>query len=1023
MEDMIDEIIPKKSGKQLKLKTFSIPHNSNSKSLDTQTKKQTKKQTRKDTTTTTSIKSIETVKIKDDMDVSKYTIAPLKSVKPKIWELPNRKRFYNWLHSYYNVYETGNGNKQKTITTNTRELSNIQKLVRDFMQTESPYRGILLYYGLGIGKSCASIAISNAITNKRRVIFMSKASLESNYIEEILKCDGSTDYMRRNHHWVFTRDTEGSTAKHLFETLGIPEETIRFNGGVFLIDHSRADEPNFDKLGSFQTGLMHQLRTQIKNRFKFIHLDDTRITTKLKEGFFDDSIVIIDEAHNLINSMASGTPTGTFFYNNLLNAVNIKLILLSGTPLINTIAESAFLYNILKGVIKTIVYKIVPDFGRPIEWSNIKTRILKNKYVDQVVVNTTKKNIKITMNPHNFITDISGGGGVIYSPKEAIEFEEFKKYIHDEMLKIKDALKFSKFFETIEMNECLPTDNQEFQKLFYNPDLNRMKNTDVFKKRIVGLSSFYDHKDISEYPALKPINLVVLPMSNFQLAKYQTIRIKEIEKERKQARNKRGGDEPLMSSYRIGSRLHCTFVFPDEIGSPYEMDKMDLYENIENILDPTILDGDRDKDKDKTKDGSIDDAELITQKQLYSKYLEVLDKKRSTYMSIEKGGQLGIYSPKYKAIIENLNTAIGCCLLYSQFISLIGLNTFAIALKATNKYAPFILKRVGAEYVLDMPPEDKDKLKYVYFAGDNKDKDLRDIYRAIFSSDFESLPPSCNSIKKQLEEMYGSGLNRRGEIIKLMMATRSGAEGLNLFNVRRVYVMEPYWQPVLIQQVIGRAVRKNSHKMLPLEERNVEVFIYMVSITSEQVKTIASSSIRKDVAKYAVKSYNKVGKVISSDEELYIISERKKEVIEEAQQLIREAAFDCTLNYSDHRTDYPTMVCLNYNTKNRIDYNSYLSTPGIEDTVDIVDVNQEYEIPVEYQKFKNPKDGQIYYFILNPQPGAKRYIYNEDVISKARAKPIGEVFIVDGRKVPRFYKKKSNSSKLKSKSKSKSKSK
>ena len=32
-----------------------------------------------------------------------------------------------------------------------------------------------------------------------------------------------------------------------------------------------------------------------------------------------------------------------------------------------------------------------------------------------------------------------------------------------------------------------------------------------------------------------------------------------------------------------------------------------------------------------------------------------------------------------------------------------------------------------------------------------------------------------------------------------------GAEGISLRNTRCVHIMEPYWHPVRIQQVIGRA--------------------------------------------------------------------------------------------------------------------------------------------------------------------------------------------------------------------------
>ena len=67
------------------------------------------------------------------------------------------------------------------------------------------------------------------------------------------------------------------------------------------------------------------------------------------------------------------------------------------------------------------------------------------------------------------------------------------------------------------------------------------------------------------------------------------------------------------------------------------------------------------------------------------------------------------------------------------------------------------------------------------------------------------------------------------------MITSSGAEGISLRNCRFVHITEPYWHPVRVEQVIGRARRICSHKDLPLSERNVKVFIYLMSFMSKSV--------------------------------------------------------------------------------------------------------------------------------------------------------------------------------------------
>ena len=67
------------------------------------------------------------------------------------------------------------------------------------------------------------------------------------------------------------------------------------------------------------------------------------------------------------------------------------------------------------------------------------------------------------------------------------------------------------------------------------------------------------------------------------------------------------------------------------------------------------------------------------------------------------------------------------------------------------------------------------------------------------------------------------------------MITSSGAEGITLKNTRFVHIMEPYWHPVRMEQVIGRARRICSHQDLPEELRTVKVFLYLMTFTKEQL--------------------------------------------------------------------------------------------------------------------------------------------------------------------------------------------
>jgi hypothetical protein len=966
-----------------------------------------KKSSSKRSRTKTKVIFLEKIKLTSD-NYKTYLPPKLNNVSPKTWELTNRKSFYNWLHKNFKDYDSSSPKESKK--EEGFQYNRVQKLVRDFMQESSPYRGLLLYHGLGSGKTCSSIAITEALKGKKGVYFVSKAALERNFIDNgVMTC--GADYMTKNHYWVHIKGNN-EYEQELIQQLGIPDDIVSENNGAYIIDFS-VKKSNYNNLGSVhQTKLYNQLVSTIRNRFKFLHIDDTRVSKKVKEGMFNDQVVIIDEVHNLTNGMATGGSIGDAFYKELMDATNCKIIFLSGTPIINDIFESAKLYNILRGYIPTLSYRLVPEFGKELKWNLIKQSFINNPNVDQVVVDKIRKIIKISKNPYGFVTH-SNKKGVVKDEDKSVDFPTFKDTITKKMKTLDKLAGFTKAILTTEMNTCLPNDETEFQSKFYNPDINKLKKPDVFRKRIVGLTSYYEKLDKTKFPSLRVNELVQIPMSDYQLAKYQPFRIDEIENMKKRMK-RRKADEKLGGSYRIYSRMHCTFCFPDEIGTPYDKDTYELYEALEEGHDETdVLNETR---VGKTKKDRMAEKKRI--ENITKQILKNLDNNRETYLDLNAENGLAKYSPKYKKIIEKILDCKGCTYVYSQFNSVVGLKTFSMALKATNKFAPLRIEKEGDEYILKMPDDEKNKFKYIFYSGETKDKDLREIYRVIFNSEFDKLPPSCNKLKKDLVKIYGDDQNLHGKIIKTFLTTRSGAEGVDLKHIRQIHIMEPYWQPVLIQQIIGRGVRYESHTRLPPSERNVDAFIYMATFTDEQLKGSISGVIRQDVAKYNIKSYSKLGKPITSDENLYIIAERKLEIINEAQKLIKESSFDCTLNFTDNITmdENRNIVCLDYPTSARDEGMAYLSTPGLEDTIDIVELDQEDSIALIYQKLEIPKNsGKFYWRLQNKQPGAKDYLYPGDKNPAKMArkpKPVGEIIVKEGKKKIVFFKtKKSKSTK------------
>jgi hypothetical protein len=166
--------------------------------------------------------------------------------------------------------------------------------------------------------------------------------------------------------------------------------------------------------------------------------------------------------------------------------------------------------------------------------------------------------------------------------------------------------------------------------------------------------------------------------------------------------------------------------------------------------------------------------------------------------------------------------------------------------------------------------------------------------RHIYNGEWDDIPDSIGNV---LKSKYHN--NNMGEVIKVFMITSSGSEGINLRNTRFVHIMEPYWHPVRLEQVIGRARRICSHKDLPKPLQTVEVFVYLMIFSEAQLKSDEAIELkRKDLSKAIPKV------PITSDQYLYEISEIKANLTSQLTEAVKESAFDCYI--------YSNGKCVNF---------------------------------------------------------------------------------------------------------------
>ena len=898
------------------------------------------------------------------------------NLKAPSYYMNNREIFINFITSTFKPYmQELKDNKDSISCDNIGQSSSDfsllthQKIVRDYINLYTPYRGLLLYHGLGSGKTCTSIAIAEGMKNNKRVIIMTPASLRMNYMEELKKC-GDHIY-KKNQYWEFiSTKAEPESAKSLASAMNLPIEYITKRKGAWLVNVKKAS--NYSELSSVdKESLDDQLNIMIEQKYTFINYNGLRIkqleklTDNFSKNLFDDRVIIIDEAHNLIsrivnkikkepaskendNGEKEHSPKflSNKLYEYLLSAKNAKVVLLSGTPVINYPNEFGILFNILRGYIKT--WKITLDIktSAKIDKGSLREMIQGEKTLDYLDYSPSSRLLTITRNPFGFKNKIKkevgyqgvsnekkDDSGILRIENEFTSDDDFERQVR--RLLSKGGVDIAPNGIKISNQKALPDDFDLFNGQYIDGNTNKLKNVDSLKRRIVGLSSFFKSAQESLLPRYDRASdsfyhVERIPMSGFQFKIYESARHKERDSE-KQMKNV---FEEQSSTYRIFSRLFCNFVMPNRPMPPRKKKKGDDDNDMKSIIEKGA---EIENKLDDALEGEVEGDRVLDEmggKEYKDQITDALQHLKENYTDFLTEDKLQIYSPKYLSILRNIKNPEhqGLHLIYSQFRTLEGVGVFSLVLEK-NGFTRFKIKKNSGVWELDISEDEKGKPTYALYTG-TEDAEEKEILRNIYNGDWNYVP---TSISRQLQVM--SKNNNLGEIIKVLMITSSGSEGINLRNTRYVHIMEPYWHPVRSEQVIGRARRICSHKDLPLELQTVEVFVYLMVFSEEQLNSEDAKELKlKDKSKLDPKH------TITSDEYLYEISEIKSKLTMQLTDAIKESAFDCYIysngkcfNFSDPTNDKFSYVP-DY-TEQQSDITAVINKQTIEWSGQVVPIN------------------------------------------------------------------------------------
>ena len=141
-------------------------------------------------------------------------------------------------------------------------------------------------------------------------------------------------------------------------------------------------------------------------------------------------------------------------------------------------------------------------------------------------------------------------------------------------------------------------------------------------------------------------------------------------------------------------------------------------------------------------------------------------------------------------MVEKMRTSPGPVYVYSQYRTLAGIAPFALALRAHG----YIEYGWGDPLIKPCPQVPMDHTRDAVTGKTWKESTEKQ------RSSFQPLtymfwPRSTvkSDKKNHLLNRFNADNNKLGHVIRVFLSTKSGAEGLNLMNVRQVHIMEPYW--------------------------------------------------------------------------------------------------------------------------------------------------------------------------------------------------------------------------------------
>jgi hypothetical protein len=262
---------------------------------------------------------------------------------------------------YESLQETWKPTTDPCEDKGTFEVTPVQRFVANFMSPKTPYMSALLYHGVGVGKTCAGVQITEAWLEfypQTEVYLVAPPTIQKGFERTIF--DINKVVIGEGNEPNTASQCTGTTYMRLTNTL-YERDPARIEKAVSKLIKRRYKIFGYIQFGNF-------IQDQYKSVPKTIPKErrDELIKDILRKQF-SGKLLVVDEAHNLREVMeegedediafaggkeekgdaAAGKMLTPFLLDVLRYSEGMKFCVLTATPMYNTYKEIIFMLNLL----------------------------------------------------------------------------------------------------------------------------------------------------------------------------------------------------------------------------------------------------------------------------------------------------------------------------------------------------------------------------------------------------------------------------------------------------------------------------------------------------------------------------------------------------------------------------------------------------------------------------------------------------------------------------------------------------